>query len=390
MSDDRQIGLHDSQLWDFLELVPLTLVVADTDGIIRAASRKIEEQFGYARDELLGQNISILTGAQHAPRHDGYIRRYLETGEKRIIGNPRVENARHKNGHAIAVEINIGETEIGDERYFLGFLRVLEQQVSNRQQVQSLLAELAHVSRVSAMGALATAIAHELNQPLTIISNFTEGARDMLRQRGEDPDNAEIIAVLDQCSQQARRAGQLLHRLREFVMSAEPRTQSVSVEELVDDSISLALINGYRRTTTIQREIPEDLPPVNLDKLQGEQVLFNLIRNAFQAMETQDDEHHQVLISACRAPGGYIEIAVEDSGPGIDPAIRQSLFRSFVTTKPGGMGIGLSICRQIVEAHGGRLSVEDSARLGGARFVILLPEAAGDEEHAGQELAAGK
>ena len=162
-------------------------------------------------------------------------------------------------------------------------------------------------------------------------------------------------------------------------MSADPHDESVSVEKLVDDSVSLALINGYRQTTEITRDLPDDLPPIWIDPLQGEQVLFNLIRNAFQAMATDKEQSHKVLISARCEGEGAVELSVEDNGPGVDPEIRDSLFDSFVTTKSGGMGIGLAICRQIVEAYGGRLTVSGSEKLGGARFAFTFPTKPSEE-----------
>lgn len=371
----RGLGPQGTDFRTFLEAIPMALILADEMGHVVAASSMVEQQFGYTEDELKGRNVSMVMGEPHASRHDGYLERYKRTGEPHIIGHPRVENARHRNGHAIAVEVSVGETWIDGVHYFMGMLRPLERQESNRQQIQTLLAELSHMSRVSAMGALATAIAHELNQPLTIIANYAQGAHDMLAQKTADTDNGEILGVLDQCTQQAVRAGQLLHRLREFVRGSEPRTQEVAVDALVDDSVSLALINGNRRDITIERNIPDDLPPLCIDKLQGEQVLFNLIRNAFDAISEMPTGPHMLKITAKMADHGFVAISVEDTGPGVEPEVAEHIFDSFVTTKTGGMGIGLAICRQIVESYGGRMELGESGVLGGARFRVTLPTA---------------
>ncbi|WAT16718.1 PAS domain S-box protein [Aurantiacibacter sp. MUD11] len=356
-----------------MDNMPIAMILADRGGIIRAVGNKIEDDFGYRPDELVGRNLHILMSSPHRERHDGYISRYLETGERRIIGAPRIENALHKNGHAIAVEINIGETELGGERMFIGFLRPIEAVRSNRQQIQTMLAELAHISRVSAMGALATAIAHELNQPLTTIANFAAGARDRLAAREDSEELEEVIAALDNCGNQAVRAGQLLHRLREFVEPGDHESDAVPVEELVDATISLALINGYRRSMVIDRNIPHGLPPVRIDAIQAEQVLYNLLRNAFDAMSDGPDKQHRIELSACKVGESAVAIAVEDSGPGVPADLRDKIFQSFVTTKSGGMGVGLSICRQIVESFGGTLELDGRSKLGGARFVMTLP-----------------
>lgn len=361
------------QIRTLLELVPAAMIIADQEGTITDVSAMTLDLFGYCEQELLGSNLNILMAEPHAARHDGYIKRYLRTDEKRIMASPRVENALRKDGSSFAVEVTVGETTIDGRPCFVGTLRPLQFEETRRQQIQTMLAELSHMSRLSAMGALATAIAHELNQPLTSIANYAEGARDLLKKRSDADDLGEIIDVLDQCSGQALRAGQLLHRLREFVKSGEQNIELVTVEKLVDDSISLALINGYKRSTTIERDIPSDLPMLAVDHLQAEQVLFNLIRNGFQAMEGMKGRWHHMKIAAKQATGGFIEITVEDSGPGVDPAIGERLFESFVTSKSGGMGVGLAICRQIVESYGGRLTLEECGDLGGAQFRLTLP-----------------
>lgn len=372
---DAPLALDSAQLRTFLDIMPIAMILADRDGIIRAAGHTVEDHFGYSPGELVGQNVSILMGSPHQARHDGYLRHYQETGEKRIIGRPRIENARHKNGHAIAVEVNVGETELDGRPYYLGLLRLIEATETNPQQIQTMLSELAHISRVSAMGALSTAIAHELNQPLTSISNFAEGARDRLKQRADADELGEVIEALEICSEQAVRAGQLLHRLREFLKPPAQQTEQVAVEEIIDATISLALINGYRRKIELDLDVPDNLPLLCVDHVQAEQVLFNLVRNAFEAMENDLEHAHKVRISARALDRAMVEIKVEDSGPGIDPKVRDKVFDSFVTTKRDGMGVGLAICRQIVEAHNGHLEAGDSKELGGAMFRLTLPSA---------------
>lgn len=376
---DQALPVNGDRFQAFMDSMPIAMIVADTGGIIRAAGSKVEEDFGYCPSELVGQNLNVLMAEPHRERHDGYIDHYLKTGERRIIGSPRVENALHKNGHAIAVEVNIGETSITGERFFIGFLRPIQSVVSDRNQMQTMLAELAHISRVSAMGALATAIAHELNQPLTAIANFAEGARDRLAKRDDADDLSEVIDAIDKCRAQSLRAGQLLHRLREFVKPGETEARTVAVERLVDDTISLALINGYRQSVVIDRDIEPGLPLLKIDAIQAEQVLFNLLRNAFEAMSDQHETVHRMRISATALGQHSVRITVEDTGPGVDRDIRDQIFDSFVTSKAGGMGVGLAICRQIVETYGGSLELCDECKLSGACFALTLPAAPNGE-----------
>ncbi|HMO67120.1 MAG TPA: ATP-binding protein, partial [Novosphingobium sp.] len=149
--------------------------------------------------------------------------------------------------------------------------------------------------------------------------------------------------------------------------------ESLQASHLINEALSLALINGYKKVIHVDTRIEEGLPPLKVDALQAQQVLFNLIRNSFEAMGEGQEGRHDLLITASRAQGGFVEIGIEDSGPGIDPEIIEVVFNSFVTTKPGGMGVGLAICQQIVESHGGRIRAGPSSTLGGAAFHLTLP-----------------
>lgn len=355
-----------------LDLDPSALIVIDTRGTVLAYSRSAEGIFGHPAQDVLGQNIAMLMPAQTAARHDGFLDRYRQTGEKRIIGDDRVETALHRDGHMIPIELRINAVEVEGEQCFIGFVRRIGGEAQPGA-MKSLLAELAQTSRVAAMGALATAIAHELNQPLTTIANYTQGLRNLIDRREDFEGREEFVRILEKCSAQAVRAGQLLHRLREFVKGGKPHAEPVSIEHLVRESTALAMINGFRRTIHIGFDLAPGLPRVLVDPLQGQQVLFNLLRNAIEAVDTEQGGRHEVRIAARETPAGMVEISVEDEGPGIAPEIADTLFESFVTTKGGGMGVGLAICRQIIEAHGGSIFAEASAELGGAAFRFTLP-----------------
>lgn len=371
---------HGEQLRVFLETCPSAVIALDEEGLIQGFGRAAEAMFGYGEHEVVGRDVSMLMAPPHREKHQFYMDRYLATGEKRIMGTTRIENACDRQGRYFPVEISIGEARTSEGlRYFVGFLRDTSSLGGSHYQLNSIVAELAHTSRVSSMGALATVIAHELNQPLTSIANYTESVRDVLIRRGPDPQNDEIIRILDLCSQQAVRSGQLLHRLREFVKGGEAEVERVAVERLADEAIKLALINGYRRNVQIDTDLPDALPDVLVDRLQGEQVLFNLIRNAFEAMHADSSDGHHLRISG-RVSDGFVTVSVADNGPGLDPAIRDTLFDNFVTTKGGGMGVGLAICRQIIEASGGRIWADQASPLGGACISFTLPAAANAAE----------
>ena len=361
------------QLRVILEASPSAMIVIDDAGIIRGFGKAAQKLFGYSEAEAIGHNIGMLMAPPHAARHDAYLKRYHTTRERRMMGFTRVENACDCQGHIFPVEITIGEAQADGRTYYIGFLRDVGEQLADRRQLRDILDELAHASRVSAMGAFATAIAHELNQPLTAIANYAEGVRDMLARRTEMADREQLVDILDKCSKQAVRAGQLIHRLRDFVRGGQPKIELVDASALVDNSVTLAMINGFRRNVRLETDIPRGLSQVAVDPVQAQQVLFNLIRNAFEAMHADDSAGHRLRISVLPHDENQIEFVIEDSGSGIDPEVADRMFESFVTTKGGGMGVGLSICKQIVESYGGAIWATQSAGLGGAAFHFTLP-----------------
>lgn len=349
------------------------MVVIDDDGIIRGFGKAAQKLFGYSEEQAIGQNVSILMAPPHAARHDAHLRRYKTTHERRMIGFTRVENACDCNGHVFPVEITLGEAHVEGRTYFIGFLRDVGEQLADRRQLRDILDELAHASRISAMGAFGTAIAHELNQPLTAIANYTEGMRDMLARRTDLADREQLVDILDRCSKQAVRAGQLIHRLRDFVRGGQPKIELADPTALVNNSVTLAMINGFRRNVRLETEIPPGLPKVAVDPVQAQQVLFNLIRNAFEAIHAADGTGGRLVIRVMPHDEDHVEFVIEDSGPGIDPLVADRIFESFVTTRGGGMGVGLSICKQIVESYGGSIWATSSPLLGGAAFHFTLP-----------------
>jgi two-component system sensor kinase FixL len=235
-------------------------------------------------------------------------------------------------------------------------------------------AELAHFSRVSAMGTLATSIAHELNQPLTAIANYVESASDLLAGDPSEQTVETVREALDECAREAVRAGQIVRRLRDYISRGETDRQVVSLARLVNEASALAFVGSGTQTVDLTVKIgPDDL--VLVDRVQAQQVLLNLIRNAIEAM--QDQPHGRLTISAVGRDNGFIEVIVSDSGPGLAPEIVENLFAPFQSTKATGMGVGLSISRTIVEAHEGRIWA-DASPYGGTSFHFTLPNADGD------------
>lgn len=371
MQDIRDYQLY---LESVLSSVPDAMIVIDQTGEIHEFSRAAEAMFGYTADEVRGQNVSILMPKGDSERHDDYINSYLNTGRQRIIGIGRVVVARRKDGATFPVDLKIGEAKLGEERLFTGFIRDLSDQQRSELRMRELQSELVHFSRLSAVGTMASAMAHELNQPLTAVANYLEAGRDLL-----DTPNEESLAMLhealDEAAKQSVRAGKIVRKLRDYVSRGEISVRPVEVRSLVVDSISLARMGGQGKAVNIVSLVGEEFPRVSADPIQVQQVFLNLMRNAFEALE--DSEDAEVVISARLLSDQMAEFEICDNGPGVSAEIIDHLFRPFTSSKSSGMGLGLSICQTIIEAHGGTI-VARSVAGEGTCFMFTLPRADDD------------
>lgn len=361
---------NESYLRSILDSVPDAMVVIDEAGRIISFSAAAERMFGYAEAELVGENVSTLMPSPNRERHDMYLNRYLVTGERRIIGIGRVTTARRRDGTTFPIELSVGEARVGSRRIYTGFIRDLTERQRTELRLHDLQDALTHVSRVTAMGTLATSIAHELNQPLTAIANYVQTASEMLADPAPET-VAMIREALDECGAQSIRAGQIVRRLRDFISRGETDRQIVSLPRLVNEASALAFVGTGSRSVEFEVRIDPSAELVLVDRIQIQQVLLNLIRNAVEAMETCSFK--RLELSSARGQYGYVEVIVADSGPGLAPEVEAQMFQPFTTTKAAGMGLGLSICRTIVEAHGGKIWVGASP-LGGTAFHFTLPE----------------
>jgi two-component system sensor kinase FixL len=305
----------------------------------------------------------------HREAHDGYIERYLHTGERRIIGIGRVVTGRRKYGETFPMELQVGEFSFSGARYFTGFVRDLTERQDAERRIQDLQAELLHASRLSVMGQMASTMAHELNQPLTAVMNYLEAGRQLLSGGVAAP---ELVGeMMEKAIGQAQRAGEVIRRLRGFVSKEETERRIQNLNQLVEEALALALVGARQRGVRTSLELDHTLAPVLVDHVQIQQVVLNLVRNAVEAMEESERRELAVGTRAITEKG-MVEISVADTGPGIAPELMERLFQPFVTTKATGMGLGLSICREIVEAHQGRLAA-GTAPAGGAVFRVTLP-----------------
>jgi two-component system sensor kinase FixL len=360
---------REAHLQSILDTVPEAMIVIDERGIIQNFSLAAERLFDYSPREAIGQNVKTLMPSPYRESHDGYLHRYRTTGERRIIGIGRVVVGRRKDGSTFPMELAVGEMKSGNRRFFTGFIRDLTERQKTEARLQELQSELVHISRLTAMGEMASTLAHELNQPLSAIANYLKGSRRMLED-GKDERSKVLREALEKAADQAMRAGQIIRRLRDFVSRGESERRVESITKLVEEASALALVGVKDRGIRVQFQFDATLDLVLADRVQIQQVLLNLIRNAMDAMETS--QARDLIVSVAPAGETFVRVSVTDSGSGIAPEICEQLFQPFITTKRQGMGVGLSISRTIVEAHGGRIWVEPNP-VGGTIFHFTLP-----------------
>ena len=365
----RDALAREAHLKSILDTVPEAMIVIDDHGLIQSFSSAAERLFGYTPTDVVGTNVKRLMPSPYREHHDGFLERYLRTGERRIIGIGRVVVGERRDGSTFPMELAVGEMRSSNQRFFTGFIRDLTERQQTEARLQELQSELVHISRLTAMGEMASTLAHELNQPLSAIANYMKGSRRLLAD-GTDERSITLRDAMDKAGEQALRAGQIIRRLRDFVARGESERRVENVKKLVEEASALALVGAKDQGIRVQFQFDPTIDLVLADKVQIQQVLLNLMRNAIEAME--QSKTRELTVSTASAENDMIAISVADTGPGISPEIASQLFQPFITTKRHGMGVGLSISRTIIEAHGGQINLAPNSR-GGTVFRFTLP-----------------
>ena len=349
---NEALAVSHAHLQSILETAPDAMVVIDERGTIQSFSATAERLFGFTIGEVQGHNVSMLMPAPYRHEHDGYLDHYRTTGKRKIIGVGRVVVGQRKDGSTFPMELSVGEVALEGKRRFVGFVRDLTRRQENERLLHEMQSELLHISRLSTMGEMASALAHELNQPLSAVANYLQGSRRLL-QNISDERTPTIMQAMDKAAEQAVRAGQVIHRLRDFVARGETEKRIESIKKLVEDATALALVAAKDQSVRMNLQHDPSIDLVLVDKVQVQQVLLNLLRNAIEAMQTS--ERRELNVSTNPAKNKMVAVKVADTGSGISPDIAAKLFKPFVTTKRQGMGVGLSISRTIIEFMAGRL-----------------------------------
>jgi two-component system sensor kinase FixL len=367
-----------------VEAAPSAMVMVDQTGAIVMVNAQAERMFGYPRAELLGQSVEILVPPRYRGHHPGLREAFYREPRARPMGAGRELYGLRNDGSEFPVEIGLNPIETDEGLMVLSsIVDITERKTTeaalrdSERQLQDLHAELLHVSRLSAMGQMAAMVAHELNQPLTAISNYMEAVNAILDRGGEIP-IPRLRAAVSRAGEQAVRAGQIIQQLRGFVSRRDSEKRIEAVSPLIKESAELALLGTKHKGGNIRVEDNLTEAAVLVDKIQIQQVLLNLLRNAAEA--TAEQAKQDIALRA-EMRDGAVQISVIDNGPGLPEEVKARLFQPFVSTKKTGMGVGLSICHSIVSAHAGRLWTEPNPE-GGTIFHLTLPAAPTDPSDA--------
>ena len=352
------------------------IVIIDEHGIIERCNVAAVKMFGYSRNELAGRELSILMPASDSANHKNYVERYMRTREARIIGIGRELKARRKDGTIFPIHLAIGEIGTRGTVRFIGMMRDLTEDKRSEERKLRLHTDMIIASRLTTMGEMAAAMAHEINQPLAAIANYAS-ASERLMARG--PGNTEDIkAALNHIKTQSHRAGEIIRKLRSFVKPESVDLVATDIKAIIDEIRPLAEVDAKANNIALTFDISTNLPQIIADQLQIQQVLLNLLRNGIDAMHDNAPEDRRLEMHCYIATPDTICIDVIDRGHGITEEAGKRLFHPFFTTKASGMGMGLAISDTIVRSHGGALSFSNNLS-GGATFSVTLPTKMADK-----------
>lgn len=350
------------------------IILIDGDGRILAFNAAAERIFGYPEAEMLGRDVAMLMPEPYCSQHAQYMSRYLRTGERRIIGIGREVEALNRDGEVFPIELAVGQVDTPGPPRFVGIVRDVSARKRAEQETRELQDRLVRVGRFSTMGEMAAGLAHEINQPLSAINTYAQAADRLLEQPVDDERTEEFRLICRKISDQAHRAGEVIRRLRGFLRLHSSGRARLDCNAMIREIMVLAELDARSNDVPLQIDYADDLPAVYGNAVEIQQVLLNLIRNAVDAMATCADRSRGVIVSTRCLADGSVEISVTDHGPGVDGQISAQVFHPFVSSKPGGLGVGLSLSRTIVQAHGGHLDFHGNPA-GGAVFHFTLPPA---------------
>jgi PAS domain S-box-containing protein len=347
------------------------IIVIDHAGTIVSVNSAVENIFGFSAEDLIGKSASKLMPMPQRRKQHAYLQKLLRIFIPKTLGQIREVEGLRKDGSFVPLDMTIAEFPLDGVQYFSGIVRDVSARKFQEQQEKEHLEKLAHVTRLGLMGEMASGIAHEVNQPLSAVVNYTQVCLRMMQN--ENPDMEKIREIMQKANQQALKAGQIVHSMREFVKPRKIHRSTVDINDLIYDAISLFESDFKQHLIAMRFELTKSVPNVFIDRVQIEQVILNLIRNSIEALkELPQFTQRQLSIETSLNGANYVEVRVKDNGPGLTSLQREKILTPFFTTKTTGMGMGLSISRSLIESHHGSLhfnSKEDK----GTTFYFTLP-----------------
>jgi two-component system sensor kinase FixL len=373
-----EIQRQNERLNATVEFSPIGIAMADTNLRIVATNAAYANMLGYEVDELVGRKFAEFT-------HPDDIENTEKAASSSLGGGPGHYSIRkryiHKDGHIVhaMLHVAVGHDSTGNAAFVVGNVEDLTERLGIEAQIRDQHEQLTRLDRLSILGEMMAGVAHEINQPLTAISTYAQSGLRFMDPKNPKPDR--LKEALTKLSDQARRAGAVVERIRELARQDVGNDELVNVNHLIKQIEELATIDSRPRGARIRLELDESLPKVWCDPIQIQQVILNLVRNSVDAMETCEFRHgDEIVLYTSAVEDEAIMISVVDCGTGVSEAAATDLFRSFSTHKRSGMGLGLSISRSIVTAHGGQLDYHNNP-VAGATFHLTLPKTSGDIDH---------
>src|SRR6266481_3274830 len=369
LASELQIG--EERFRRVVEAAPSAMIMVNQEGQITLANQQAEKTFGYPREELLGCPIEMLVPERLRSGHRGFRHDYLCDPQARPMGAGRELFGRRKDGSEVPVEIGLSPIHTSKGLLVLASIVDITQRKLAELEAARQRHDLAHLARVTALGELSSSLAHELTHPLTAILSNAQAAQRFLA--ADDVDLNEVHEILNDIVTEDQRAGEVIHRLRSLLKKGEPQKHcdDVDMNEVARDVLKLMRNDLINQNVTVDTELAQNLPAIRADRIQLQQVVLNLLLNACEAMSDSDSSERQLLITS-KLENGAVRMSVTDRGGGIPEEKLEQVFERFFTTKKEGMGLGLSICRSIINEHEGKIWATKNAECG-ATFHFRLP-----------------
>jgi two-component system sensor kinase FixL len=369
-ASDHPQNISGSAIDALMDAAVDAIIIIDSQAHIKRFNLAAEQMFGYREQEVRGHNVKLLMPEPHHSLHDGYIQRYGETGKAAIIGQGREVIGLRKDGEEFPMMLSVGEIEQSDDELYVGIIRDLSDMHAAQEKVRQLEEQLLHADRLVILGELTAGIAHEINQPLTAIAAYADAGRKII-DRNATPPRKEMDFICERMGEQSRRAAEVVQRLRKLVRSGTVSKSKHDINQIIRNTLLLFEYEIKRTNIELTFYPLESLQLLYVDEIQIQQILVNLVKNSLDAISEAGMTGGRIEIRI-RESGPVVEISVIDNGPGVSVADQDKLFDSFFTTKPKGVGLGLSICKSISAAHGGNLRYRQGD-ISGSTFTLSLP-----------------